>query len=74
MKNSHCQYKTEDVGRYLLNQMTLDEETQFQEHILSCSICSTKVKDIQSLCKAFKEDDNDCIKHNINKLFHKNTK
>lgn len=59
MKNCDCGYTTEDVGKYLLNRMTLDEESKFQEHILLCDICRKKLDDIHSLCKAFKEEENE---------------
>lgn len=37
------------VERYLLNQMALDEETCFQEHLMRCEFCRTYLSEIRML-------------------------
>ena len=36
-----CKYTTQDIGRYLLNKMSSEEETDFQFHLSQCEICRT---------------------------------
>lgn len=52
-----CKYTTKDIGRYLFNQMTQEEETEFQFHLSQCNKCRTELQAIRDLAEGLKEDD-----------------
>ena len=50
-----CKYTTQDIGRYLLNKMSSEEETDFQFHLSQCEICCTKLTEMRCLAKSLTE-------------------
>lgn len=50
-----CKYTTQDIGRYLLNKMSSEEETDFQFHLSQCEICRTKLTEMRCLAKSLTE-------------------
>ena len=55
IRNKPC--SRTDAERYLLNQMTGDEETLFQEHLGTCETCRSCLEQIRSLSQIFLKDD-----------------
>ena len=47
----------EQVGRYLLNRMTAEEETRFQQHLAGCKSCRQYMGQIRSLASLLKEEE-----------------
>jgi hypothetical protein len=54
-KNNSC--TRVDAERYLLNQMTDDEETLFQQHLDTCETCRSCLRQVRSLAQALLGDD-----------------
>ena len=52
MQEKECTYTTAQVGRYLMNKMSPEEETLFQEHLISCPACW---KDLFEICRQDKK-------------------
>lgn len=55
-----CKYTPKDIGRYLFNQMTLEEETEFQFHLSQCNKCRSELQAIRDLADGLKEDNDTC--------------
>lgn len=49
-----CKYTPKDIGRYLFNQMTLEEETEFQFHLSKCNKCRSELQAIRDLADGLK--------------------
>jgi hypothetical protein len=54
LKNNSC--SRADAERYLLNRMTNDEETSFQQHLETCEACRSCLRQVRSLSQAFLAD------------------
>lgn len=54
-----CKYTPNDIGRYLFNRMTQEEEAEFQFHLSQCEKCRTDLQAIRNLTEGLKEDDSD---------------
>lgn len=54
-----CKYTTKDIGYYLLNKMTPEEETEFQFHLSQCEKCRTGLQAIRDLAEGLKEDNDE---------------
>ena len=52
MQEKECTYTTAQVGRYLMNKMSPEEETLFQEHLISCPACCRKLQEMRNLAAA----------------------
>ena len=52
MQEKECTYTTAQVGRYLMNKMSPEEETLFQEHLISCPACHRKLQEMRNLASA----------------------
>lgn len=52
-----CKYTSRDIGRYLFNKMTLDEETEFQFHLSQCSQCQSELQAIRDLTEGLKDEE-----------------
>ncbi len=52
-----CKYTPNDIGRYLFNKMTQEEEAAFQFHLSQCEKCRTDLQAIRNLTEGLKEDD-----------------
>ncbi len=48
-----CHITDKDIERYLFGHMEEDEETAFQQHLLTCNKCSTKVRNLRNLAESF---------------------
>jgi hypothetical protein len=55
--NSHNFCSPLQTERYLLNRMTEEEETLFQQHLDTCETCRSYLKRVRDLSQAFREDD-----------------
>lgn len=55
MNQKACSKKR--VERYLLNQMTLDEETCFQKHLMQCELCRAYVSEIRMIASIVGNED-----------------
>ncbi|MFR3328785.1 MAG: anti-sigma factor family protein [Odoribacter splanchnicus] len=51
-----CKYTPNDIGRYLFDKMTQEEETAFQFHLSQCEKCRTDLQAIRDLTEGLKED------------------
>jgi hypothetical protein len=60
-KNNTCPffYSRRDAERYLLNQMTDEEETLFQQHLDTCATCRSALKQIRDLSQLFRRGEAD---------------
>lgn len=52
MQEKECTYTTAQVGRYMMNKMSPEEETLFQEHLISCPTCRRKLQEMRNLAAA----------------------
>lgn len=52
MQEKECTYTTAQVGRYMMNKMSPEEETLFQEHLISCPACHRKLQEMRNLAAA----------------------
>jgi len=52
MEKKKCKYTTAQIGQYMMNKMSPEEETLFQEHLYSCSECQQKLQEMRKLAKA----------------------
>lgn len=49
--NKNCQYTKEDIWKYYSNLLSIDEEDEMQEHIMSCDDCTMKLKELRNLAQ-----------------------
>lgn len=52
-----CKYTSKDIGRYLFNKMTPDEETEFQFHLGQCSKCQSELQAIRNLAEGLEDEE-----------------
>lgn len=52
-----CKYTSKDIGRYLLDQMTPEEETEFQFHLSECGKCPAELQAIRNLAETLKNEE-----------------
>lgn len=49
MEEKECTYTTAQIGQYMMNKMSPEEETLLQEHLYSCPECSRKLQEMRRL-------------------------
>lgn len=54
-----CQYKREDIWNYYSGTLSRQEETNMQEHIISCEACQKKLAQLQHLDEFMTQDNNE---------------
>lgn len=54
-----CQYKKEDIWNYYSGTLSRQEETDMQEHIISCEACQKKLAQLQHLDEFMSQDNNE---------------
>lgn len=52
MKKKKCKYTTAQIGQYMMNKMSPEEETLLQEHLYSCPECQRKLQEMRKLANA----------------------
>lgn len=50
-----CKYTTQNIGRYLLNKMSPEEETDFQFHLYHCEACRLRLAEMRRLADNLKD-------------------
>ena len=49
MEEKKCTYTTAQIGQYMMNKMSPEEETLLQEHLYLCPECSRKLQEMRRL-------------------------
>lgn len=52
-----CKYTSKDIGLYLLNKMSPEEEADFQFHLNDCETCRVKLEEMRRLAEGFREEE-----------------
>lgn len=50
-----CSYKKEKLIRYLQNRMNREEESELQQHLLTCHVCANELKHLRIMIKELKK-------------------
>jgi len=59
--NQSCQYTKEDIWKYYSGALSRKSETELQEHIISCTSCQMKLKQLQNLDEFLAQEDENII-------------
>ena len=51
MEEKKCTYTTAQIGQYMMNKMSPEEETLLQEHLYLCPECSRKLQEMRRLAE-----------------------
>lgn len=56
MEKNNCQYTDKDIWNYYSNLLSRNEETEMQEHILSCNKCKKRLHQLRNIADSFDEE------------------